>query len=69
MSLQQKIRMILAYKGISQAELARLLNTSPQNLSQKIKKNVLTTKDLEEIGNAINAEFFYGFEFKDGNKF
>lgn len=49
MTMEQKINMALSYKGISQSELARLPDTSPQNFNRKVKRNTLTKEELEKI--------------------
>ena len=36
MTIEQKINMALSYRGISQAELARKIGTTPSNLNQKV---------------------------------
>lgn len=66
MTIEQKINMALSYTGISQAELARRINTTPSNLNQKVKRNTLTKEDLEEIASALGASFRIEFEFPDG---
>ena len=66
MTTEQMIKMALSYKGISQAELARNLETTPSNLNQKIKRNTLTREDLDKIAAALGAEFVCCFRFPDG---
>ncbi len=66
MTLEQKIKMALAYKNISQAELARRLGTTPQNLNQKIKHNTLTNSDFEQIAAALDCSWRAEFVFEDG---
>lgn len=66
MNIEQKINMAIAYKGISQAELARRLGTSPSNFNQKVKRNTLTKEELEQIANAIGADWRAEFVFPDG---
>ncbi len=66
MTVEQKINMALSYKGISQSELARLLNTSPQNFNRKIKRNTLTKEELEKIADVLGAVWRAEFEFPDG---
>ena len=39
MTNAQKVNMALAYKGISKTDLAKLINTSVQNLSQKLARD------------------------------
>lgn len=66
MTIEQKIKMALSYKGISQSELARKIGTTPSNLSQKIKRNTLTKEELEEIAKILGAVWYAKFEFPDG---
>ena len=66
MTVEQKLKMMLSYAGISQAELARRLNTTASNLNQKVKRNTLTKEELEQIATAINAEYVCYFKMSDG---
>jgi len=66
MTIAQKIKMALAYKGISQAELARRINTTPSNLNQKVKRNTLTKEELEQIAEVLGGQWVAQFEFPDG---
>jgi len=66
MTISQKLAMALSYKGMSQAELARKLGTTPQNLSQKVKRNTLTKEELEEIATVLGGSWKAEFEFPDG---
>lgn len=66
MTIEQKIKMALAYVDISQAELARKIGTTPSNLNQKIKRNTLTLEDMEKIAQAIGAQWKAEFSFPDG---
>ena len=68
MTVPQKIKMALAYANMSESELARAIGTSPQAFNQRMKTGKFTSEDLEKIANAMNAEYFFGFEFKDGTK-
>ena len=50
MALAEKIRILLVKRGnISEAELARRLGISPQNLHNKMKRDNFTESDLEQI--------------------
>ena len=62
------INMALAYKGISQAELARLMGTTSSNLNQKIKRNTFTREELEKIALVLGATYSSFFLFPDGTK-
>ena len=68
MIIAQKISMALSFKGMSQAELARKLGTTPQNLSQKVKRNTLTKEELEAIAEILGGVWRAEFEFPDGTK-
>nr|DAQ71365.1 MAG TPA: helix-turn-helix domain protein [Caudoviricetes sp.] len=68
MTTEQMLKMALSYKGISQAELARRIGTTPSNLNQKVKRNTLTREDLEKIASALDAEFVCHFRFGDGTE-
>ena len=47
MTTKQMVKTALAYAGMTQAELARRLKTTPSNLNQKLQRNTLTREDLE----------------------
>lgn len=66
MTLEQKIKMALAYSSISQAELARRIGTTPSNLNQKIKRNTLTMEDMEKIAEAFGGRWKAEFIFPGG---
>ena len=68
MTIEKKINMALVYKGISQAELARLIGTTPSNLNLKIKRETLRQEDIEQIAEALGATYTATFEFPDGTK-
>ena len=68
MTVPQKIKMALAYKGISESELARALGTSPQAFNQRMKTGKFSSEDIEKIAHAIGATFNFFFEFEDGTK-
>ena len=68
MTIEQKISMALAYRGMSQAALAREIGTSPANLSQRMKRGSFTAEEIEKIAGALGAKDVFGFEFEDGTK-
>ncbi len=68
MTMEQKIKMALAYKGISQAKLAEAMNTTASNFNQKLKRETFTVKELETIAQVLGAKYFFGFEFEDGTR-
>ena len=68
MTIPQKIKIAVAYKGISESELARRIETTPQAFHQRMKTGKFTSEDLEKIADALGAHFYFGFEFEDGTK-
>lgn len=68
MTVPQKIKMALAYKGMSESELARAIGTSPQAFNQRMKTGKFSSEDLEKIAEAMSAEYFFGFKFEDGTQ-
>ena len=57
MSMTQKIRILLVKKGnMSEAELARRLDTTPNNFHQKLKKDNFRESDLKEIGDVLGCD-------------
>ena len=66
--VKKKIEMLLAYKNVSKAELARKLGKSPQNFGQQLERQSLSINDLYKIGEVLDIKFDYYFEFEDGTK-
>lgn len=66
MPMTEKIRILMVKCGnISEAELARRLNTSPQNFNKKMKRDNFSESDLREIAEALNCDFEANFRLKD----
>lgn len=66
MALAEKIRILLVKRGnISEAELARRMEISPQNLHNKMKRDNFTEKDLEEIAKALDCSLSVNFTMND----
>lgn len=66
MTTAQKIRMALAYKNMSEAELARSLGTTPQAFNQRMKTDRFSSDELQEIAKVLNARYTFLFIFDDG---
>ena len=66
MSMAEKIRILLIKRGnISEAELARKINTTPQNFNSKMKRDNFSEKDLQEIAQALNCKYQAKFILND----
>lgn len=68
MTMAQKINMAVAYKGISQAALARAIDMTPSNFNQKLKRETFSTEELSKIAEALGGVYEFGFTFPDGAK-
>ena len=68
MTIEEKIRVLLAHRGISQSELARRLCTTPSNLNQKIKRDTLTLNDLRKIAEVTGCVWEANFVLENGVK-
>lgn len=68
MDIPTKIRLAETYSRISEAELARRLGTSSQNLGQRLKVGKFTSDELDAIATAMGAKFEAAFVFPDGTK-
>lgn len=68
MTVQQKIKMALAYKGMSEAALAKAIGTSPSAFNQRMKTGKFSSEDLDRIAEALGAKFICYFEFPDGTE-
>lgn len=66
MALTEKIRILLVKRGnISEAELARRMGISPQNLHNKMKRDNFNETDLQEIAAALNCSVDVRFTMND----
>jgi len=58
----------LVEKDLKVSDLARLLNTSYQNLDQKLKRDNFSEKELIQIAEILNATFEGNFVLNDTGK-
>ena len=66
MAMAEKIRILLVKRGnLSEAELARKMGISPQNLNNKMKRDNFTENDLAEIAKALDCSFSINFTMND----
>ena len=66
MAMAEKIRILLVKRGnISEAELARRMGISPQNLHNKMKRDNFTESDLTEIAKAVGCKVSVNFEIPE----
>jgi transcriptional regulator with XRE-family HTH domain len=64
--MTEKIRILLVKRGnISEAELARRLGISTQNLYGRMKRDNFTDKDLQKIAEVLDCTFETVFKMRD----
>lgn len=68
MKIAQKVNTAAAYKGISQAQIARSIGLSPANFNKRLTTGKFTIEELENIAEAIGAKYNNSFDFPDGFK-
>ena len=68
MDIPKKIKLACTYANISEAELARRIDTSSQNLGQRLKVGRFTSAELERIAQALGAEVKFSICFPDGTE-
>ena len=67
LTVGEKIKIILKRKNITLSELAELINSSRQNLSNKMSRDNFSEKEIKEIAKALNLECEITFKFEDGS--
>lgn len=65
MSMSEKIRITLVKRKISITELASNLGTSQSNLSNKLKRDNFSEKELNQIADILNCDFKGTFVMRD----
>ena len=56
MSASKKIKMAMVNKGMSLNELAAKLEQTPQNLTNKFRRNNLSEKDASQMADALGYD-------------
>lgn len=69
MDIGKKVKLALAYIDISEAELARRLEISPQSLNKRLKTGKFTAEELEKIAAALGGSLTLSFTLSDGTSF
>ena len=54
--ISKEIKKMLIDKDLTQSQLADMLNTSQSNFANKMKRNNLYSRDIEEIAEALGYE-------------
>ena len=57
LTVSEKIRIILKRRGLKINDLARILETSQENISAKLKRDNFSEKDLKAFCAALNCSY------------
>lgn len=66
MSMAKKIKMLLVEKEMNLSELAEMIGTTQPNLSNKIKRDNFSEKELIQIAELLNVKYEANFVLDDG---
>lgn len=63
---KQILSMVLAWKGMTFVDLAKLLGCSSQNLYQRMQTDKLSTAEWNQIAELLDAQVEIRFTMNDG---
>ena len=66
MSMAKKIKMLLVEKELNLSQLAEMIGTTQPNLSNKIRRDNFSEKELIEIAEVLNVKYEANFVLEDG---
>lgn len=65
MGMSEKIKIVLVKRKKSVTDLAKALNTSSQNLSNKLRNDNFREEELREIADILNCDLDIHFTLRD----
>lgn len=65
MSMTEKIKIMLVKRKMSAVDLAKLLNCTPTNIYNKMKRDNFSEKELQQIADILNCKFKGTFVMND----
>lgn len=68
MGMSKKIKMLMVEKDITLSELAEKIGTSQPNLSNKMKRDNFSEKELNQIAEVLDVKYEANFVLEDGRK-
>lgn len=68
MAMSEKIKILLIKKGMNAAQLAAKLDTKPQNLYNKFKRDNFSETELKQIAEALEVKYEGFFFLNDEDK-
>lgn len=68
LTMGEKLRILIKRKKVTISELANMIGTSNQNLSNKLSRDNFSEKELQQIAEVLGCKFEGFFIFDDGDK-
>lgn len=68
LTMSEKIRILIRRKNITISELATLIETTNQNLSNKLSRDNFSEQELHKIAKVLGCKFEGFFIFNDGDQ-
>lgn len=65
MSMSKKIKQLLIEKDTTITQLATLLGTKPQNITNKLSRDNFSDNDLHKIADVLNCKYEAKFIIED----
>lgn len=65
MSMTEKIKIMLVKRKMSVVDLAKILECSPTNIYNKLKRDNFSEKELSQIADILNCDFKGSFVMRD----
>lgn len=63
--VSEKIRMLLIKRKMTMSELADKIETTPQNLSNKLSRDNFTEKEMQAISDALGCKLSISFMLEE----
>jgi len=68
MTISEQIKILCVRCNVSEAELARRLEKSPQSFNSKMKRGSFSIPELEQVAEALGVTFSREFILTNGDK-
>lgn len=68
MQINELIYNLAKETNMTLADLARSINESPQNFSNKLKRGTLSLDEFQKLADALNIDFNVSFRFNNNRK-
>lgn len=65
MSMAERIKILLIKRNMTLKELSEALNSTPSNVSNKLKRDNFPENELKDIAQVLNCTFEAGFKLND----